>query len=398
MTRFPEIDGLRAWLAWAVMISHVFIVLNYWGFRAGELAPMAGAYAVAVFVMVSGFVITGLVTERNESWPRYILRRAFRIFPAYWVALLVGAVTTAPVLLALANAQWGVDPESYFIKSLQGGQESIAAHPWTHWLLHIVLLQGVVPDSALPWSSVTFVGPAWTLSLEWQFYLVAPALIWAMRSRKWAAGVVLLAIVCAALYKWGALGSYNSYSTLPGGLWLFVIGIASRLALPALRTLALPVVVITLAAFGAAILEKELLPFSVWIAFLAYLSQTGKPAQGHLDGAVRRASNALIGSQLATMLGQRSYSVYIIHMPMLKLALMLLPLRTMTQEQALVGVGILGVALTLVASEVLYRFVERPMIRLGAQLSARRGSFWPPRDAGALPAAVVIPPPDPARE
>jgi peptidoglycan/LPS O-acetylase OafA/YrhL len=40
------------------------------------------------------------------------------------------------------------------------------------------MLHGLVPEILLPNSSDTFLPPAWSISSEWQFYLVAPALIW----------------------------------------------------------------------------------------------------------------------------------------------------------------------------------------------------------------------------
>ncbi|HYD86981.1 MAG TPA: acyltransferase [Vitreimonas sp.] len=378
-SRFWEIEGLRAWLAWTVVVSHLFITLNVQDFGLGYFAPLAGAHAVSIFIMISGFVIAGLVIEQQESWPRYILRRAFRIYPAYLVALAVGAAATPLALQGLVATSWGGDPNSYYVSSLREGLASTEAHPWTHWALHLTLLQGVMPDNVLPWSSVAFVGPAWSLSLEWQFYLIAPALMWALRSPSWRAPVVIVAFACAVLFERGVFGTYSAPSTLLGGLWLFVIGMGCRLALPALKTTALPLSALALGAFGFGLLRPDLFPVAVWLAFFVLLM---RPAPtGIIDRGVAAAAKVLFASPLAAALGARSYSVYIIHIPIMKLLLYALPLQAMTQWQALGCLAATALPLTLLASELLFRFVERPMIRLGQRLASTR------RTAVATPSA-----------
>lgn len=373
--RFTEIEGLRAWLAWAVVLSHSFVSLN---FSPPLSSVLDGGTMVAVFVMISGFVITGLVIERQESWPRYITRRAFRIFPAYLVALAVGAFSQQLAIAGLSATTWG-STHSWFFDARSGAVDSVAQHPWAHWLLHLSLLQGVAPNNVLPWSSTAFVGPAWSLSLEWQFYLVAPMVVWLLRKRRWAPWLVLAAATAALLYNHDLFGRYDGYTSLIGGLWLFMIGMASRIAFPALKSLGLPAAAIAIAALALAHESATLLPIGLWLAFLAFLARP--ETQGSvLDTAFARVCKTLFGSWLPTTLGARSYSVYIIHMPILELLLYALPLRGLSQPQAYALLTPCLIVLTLIASELMYRLVERPMIRIGAQLAAPRPS---PQPAGA---------------
>lgn len=367
MPRFLEIEGLRAWLAWSVVATHCFVSLNYFP-RVGQL--LDGGDSVAVFVIVSGFVITGLVIDRKESWPRYITRRAFRIFPVYLVALPIGALATHFAVAGLSSTTWGSDASSWFYGARSGEIESVAHNPWPYWLLHVTLLQGLVPDNVLPWSSIAFIGPAWSLSLEWQFYLLAPALIWLFRSRRWRALIALIAFGSAYLFKHGVFGAYSNYANLAGGLWLFVIGIASRLALPALKAMTLPLSAIAITAAGLVLFAKGIAPVLFWIAFVVFLV---RPATQDLfaDRFAAGAGKALFASWLPTMLGARSYSVYVLHMPILQFLLYFLPLHALTQRQAFALLAPSTVIATLIASELMYRFVERPMMRLGAQLAAQ---------------------------
>ena len=42
-------------------------------------SPVLGVYA---FMMLSGFVITGALNQRQEGWCRFMARRFFRLYPA----------------------------------------------------------------------------------------------------------------------------------------------------------------------------------------------------------------------------------------------------------------------------------------------------------------------------
>ncbi|HWA01153.1 MAG TPA: acyltransferase [Caulobacterales bacterium] len=381
MPRFPEIEGLRAWLAWSVVATHCFVSLNYFP-RVGQL--LDGGNIVAVFIMVSGFVIAGLVIDKQETWPRYILRRAFRIFPAYLVALPIGAFAVHLAVAGLATTAWGSDASSWFYGARSGEVEQVAQNPWPYWLLHVTLLQGLAPDNILPWSSVAFIGPAWSLSLEWQFYLIAPALIWLLRSRRWAALATLIAFAGAYLFKHQVFGVYSNYANLAGGLWLFVIGIASRLALPALKAMLPPFSAIAIAAAGFIPFANGIAPVLFWIAFVAFLARP--PKQEFLaDRVASGFAGMLFASWLPRTLGARSYSVYVLHMPLLDILLYLLPLHALTQVQAFALLAPSVAVSTLIASELMYRFVERPMIRLGAQLAAPRLAPRPLESAQTAP-------------
>ena len=97
--RHPPIDGLRAFAAIAVLLTHVSI---YSGLVAagGDAARYAQRLevGVAIFFVISGFVLyrpflqARLDARELPRVGRYASRRALRIVPAYWLALTVAAV------------------------------------------------------------------------------------------------------------------------------------------------------------------------------------------------------------------------------------------------------------------------------------------------------------------
>src|SRR5271169_20246 len=97
--RLAELEGVRALMAWWVVAGHVA-----WFFsdRVGNL--IHNDSAVLVFMALSGFVITGLICDRREPYGGYMLRRVFRLWPAYLIALAFSAMTLSLQASALAHA------------------------------------------------------------------------------------------------------------------------------------------------------------------------------------------------------------------------------------------------------------------------------------------------------
>lgn len=390
VVRIPAIEGLRAWLAWAVVFYHLFINLNidaHYGIVAK--AEMIGSGAVTIFMMLSGFVITGLILTRKEAWLPYITRRAFRLFPAYWIALALGAVAMLIRPYVFADVSWASDPA--FVADMAyhtQNSEAVFAAPLEQTLFHVSLLQGLPPPAYMPHSATTILGPAWSLTVEWQFYLAAPFLVWMARKQTRAIILVIAAALLVFGMQRGWMSDWVTTASLPNFLYVFVIGIFCRIALPYLpRHNGFGWA--AAAAIVAIGVQIGIAPaIAIWLAFVILIArkqETG--AERTRAGLLDRVFAAALESRLATYLGERSYSVYILHSPILVLAgYVLFPMYDFTREEALLAMTLVIVPTILIASDLMYRFVERPMIRIGARMADRlaiatANPVWLPKPA-----------------
>jgi peptidoglycan/LPS O-acetylase OafA/YrhL len=375
---FRGIEGLRAWLAWTVVASHIFQGLAVWRFvRAGPVIA-AGNEAVFAFIIISGFVITHLILSRAEPYPAYIGRRFLRLYPVYLVCLAVGMVTTIGYKDAIMAQPWGAltPPIAEF-----GAQfTSQASHPLAHLIAHLTMLHGLIPDQMLDNANVVFLGPAWSLSLEWQFYLVAPFIVAAAARPRGALVLTLLFLPAYALYWTGWLGTYGAPwghpSVLFGAAPLFAIGIATRIAVPDLPAIRrYPLVPVLWMLVCLVLVYRDALFLGVWLAIMPYMLML--PPADRVSQVIDRVLHALLDSRIATWLGQRSYTTYLIHFPLVQ-AIVWACARTglgYWQSVAVLAVG--TILLTLIASALIHRWIERPGIALGKTLwgpSRRRPS------------------------
>ena len=356
-----EFEALRGLLAIWVLVGHVASATAIHGRLFQE--RFYNEYAVDVFIILSGFAITALIDKRPEPYRLYITRRALRIFPAYLFYLAI-SIAVAGIALRI----WIDSPDgSMRVARIDIASDTLTYWPW-HLLAHITGLHGLVPPRLLPSTDYAFLGQAWSISLEWQFYLVAPLIVGlVMKPVSWGrmAALVFLALVVAAV------SSKLPQSFL--GKWLvdFGIGIATfyfmkhrALGEPFLKTLPLP----KLWAIGVVlcILERSIafLPLAIWLTAILVIvsSREGR-------GALYTRISELACSRPLQWLGSMAYSLYLSHMLILLLALGTLPALGISSpwEQ---GAYLLAVTLagTLVISRLSYLYIEKPFHEFGRDL------------------------------
>jgi peptidoglycan/LPS O-acetylase OafA/YrhL len=315
--RFPAIEGLRGWLAWAVVLDHLAYWSDRWG-RLGTVLRELGHPAVLGFICVSGFVICHLILTKPEPYSIYITRRFFRLFPLFAVTCIVGYFAyRLQVQLPDPNFAPG------FMTDLRRIVENTDQYFWAHVMMHTSMLYGVLPQNWLPSSDVAFNMPAWSISLEWQFYLIAPLIVALLvRRPRLAPALVVAVVLLQVLFYRGWFGGYHQPATLPAAATFFAIGIASRWFYP------------------------------------------------RIEGRLPKVFSYALENPIALYLGSRSYSTYLGHFIVLVVC-QHVAVRFLGTAPSFLVLATMVIPATLLFSELLYRTVELPGIRLGSRLCKR---------------------------
>lgn len=365
--KLATLESLRGLLALWVVVAHVTArVISAPSISSLHAqAPLEPLLPVYVFMILSGFVIFSLLQRQDESWGVFTLRRFFRLAPLYFVVLLAAASLQAFELRTLDHLFWRNDHIYDSIKIHHG----TLAHFWPHFWAHASLLHGLVPETLLPDANFSFLSQGWSISLEWQFYLLAPLLFLLIHRSRYLA----LGLLAGSIAVLGALG-YPSVGFLPNQFAYFALGIASfymyrscgwlaRIP-PRAHDLLLPVIGLTLY-----VLLRQPLPILVWlVVFDAVLAR-----RAGLETPLTSSVNRFLEWPLLQGLGRISYSVYLVH-----ITVMYVVFRAITRfDEHLGGLKFLLLALpatlilTLAIAAVTYRWIEVPGMALGRLLGAR---------------------------
>lgn len=347
--RYAQLDALRAIAALAVMVEHMFgDLLRQVPSATGPVSALArsavenlslGRFGVALFFMISGFVVPFSVAGERPL-RHFAISRLFRLYPAFWLALAVLATTA----------------------SLAGEAPRTAAV--------LANLTMAPPLFGQPWLSPIH----WTLFVELLFYILVALLFFAGALRR--VGMLLalsLALIAATvlpvqLRSFGIVSLPVQYLGLH--LSFLFLGLLLRLWLVERRRGArLSVLVLVLVQLAALlsvaqfslergdnfamegltpVLAAYLLAFAVFVAAI----RLERPR-----------------SRLLAWIGLTSYSMYLFHGVVNAAVYRVLPL---TGELGDIATMLVCIALTLLLSWLVYLTVERPMIRLRRRLSSGR--------------------------
>ena len=362
---WPALDGLRAVAVLAVIGLHVGVVPG-------------GYLGVDVFFVLSGFLITSLLIGEWDkrggvSFRNFYARRVLRLLPAL-ACLLVAAAVIAGVL---ELTRFPAD-RAYGLATLQ-------AIPFVLFFAANIVQAthpGKLPLGALPHT--------WSLAVEEQFYLVWPALFLLLMRRgvrrstlAWllAAMAVLDMVYRAVLAARGYPHDrvYTGTDTHCDGLlagcalafWL-ASGHAIRLGRAAAR------LVKAASWAGAAIVLTMFLVGSLAdspVEIDAVVLGTAMLLIGVVLGQTPAPINRLLCSEPMVAVGRRSYALYLWHDLLLgageALVVPYTGLFPASGVHRLLFASVVGVAIALsfVAADLSYRFVELPALRLKQRFS-----------------------------
>jgi peptidoglycan/LPS O-acetylase OafA/YrhL len=368
MKKFHAIEGLRGWLAWTVVLAHLAYSSGIYIGGIGQALGRCAYLAVLIFVIVSGFVITHLVVERPEPYGVYLVRRFMRIFPIFAVTCVLGYFAYDLEADTLFRVSYAAEPAFNYGPSVAEIADSDHRFLWSHAIAHLVMLHGAISNGLLPFSEEAFNAPAWSLSLEWQFYLIAPFVVLLVQRHKGLLQTALVLCLAEVAMRKGLFGEFTYPSFLPAAAGYFAVGIASRLAYSRIPDVARdPRIFLSLGLVLLPLVGDECKPIVVWILVVLGLE---RPRAASADLFSRGFGRAL-ESRPAQFIGSRSYSTYLCHMPIIAIChrvwLVIAP--HATSHATFLALLLMTVPLTLLFSELLYRCVERPGIALGSMLA-----------------------------
>ena len=342
MERLKCLDGLRGVLAVYVMLSHMapFALLPLW--LAGLLSH--GGAAVDVFFILSGLVIVRSLEGFDYRARPFLAARFARIFPVF-LAMFAVAVAVQPVPTGFERMPWiAADSPAFAIWS-QGWPRHWAAEI----AAHLTMTHGLLPDGLLPDAWVSFLGAAWSLSTEWQFYMLALLL----GRRAW---LVLLGLAVAGVV-WAAATPeawHFSRAFLANKAGYFALGVVSA---GGGRRYGLTLVAVLALGWWQGGIGK-LMPPLVWAACLAAELRPGW-------------WSAVLRCRLAQWLGGLSYSLYLANEPIQKLFGVGLSALTSGDGWWFTVFWVPGaVGLPLLVAMALRRWIELPALAWG-----RRGVY-----------------------
>jgi len=273
MIRYDALTGIRFIAAFGVFVAH----FGHFDF---------GAQGVSLFFVLSGFILQKVYTERHNSFKQFYLARFARIYPAYFFSLLIAL------------------PVSWHIIQRHD-------HPMVFMASVISMLHAWDPTTAHYWN-----GPSWSLSAEALFYFLFPLVLPvanAMKTRALIVAIVFLWVIQTTIQLTGDYSDSGQFISKFPLLRLpeFLIGIAfGRL-------------------HGIAFQEKMpwVLPVSVGLIVLAILfmptshTQTAlAPIYGLLLIGLT-THTGFLSNKIMVLLGEASYSFYLLHAPLMYWAL-----------------------------------------------------------------------------
>lgn len=376
--RIQDIELLRALAVVSVVVHHAHGNLFHWPtplfdafFRRFELW-----WGVDLFFAISGFVIARDLIPRlqgcngvAEFWRNSVqfwVRRAFRLLPSAWLWLLLMLVACRFLNESGAFGTLSANLAATLAGILQYANFRFA-------------------DSFFRYEyGVSFV--YWSLSLEEQFYLLLPLLIFVSRRfLPWIlVGVIaaqffvwrtpLLMVLRTDALAWGvllALASHKAFYVCLEPTWL-------------LRWRPLGLILAALLVLGLTRVSTEQHLWSVWRIGVIALFSAALVWLASYDRGYLTLPAPL--QRLGLWLGSRSYGIYLIHIPAFfltrEIAFRLYGDSALDGTHTLLFL-VLAICTIVLCSEANYRYVELPLRARGTAI-ARRFSTEAPPTAGDI--------------
>jgi len=338
--RLPSLDGLRAISILLVIMGHSSVTVR--GFSPGAAAILgymgAGRLGVSTFFVISGFLITTLLAYEQRAsetinLKNFYIRRAFRIFPAFYFYWLVALGLTFLGFIHL--------PRIELISS--------ATYVWNY-----------VPRKIDNW----FLGHTWSLSVEEQFYLLWP-LILKLSGPKRGKWIALSVIIVAPFLRVasyflfppvrpliGMMLPTRADSLMIGALLALLVQDKDQMELVArvVRSWWIPAATVCFAAIDTVLCGRfrgaYLLPIGFTVQNLVLVLLVA-----HLVFYDKTRLGRILNNPVMVHVGTISYSLYLWQQMFLT-----------PKNSTFTGVFPLNILCAFVAAELSYKLIEKPFL------------------------------------
>ncbi len=367
----PWLDLVRALAIVLVLARHGYVRLGATTEAAGPLHPLLvnGWIGVDLFFVLSGFLISRHllaqgILEGRFDFGRYVLARALRILPSYLAVLAL----TATFAVADGDRQmlgWRV-------------------------LYHLLFLQDYLPANI----NVVF----WSLAVEEKFYLLAPAFVWLVASRRVPAQraiILALALLLSPLFR--AVDFARMVGPIDYSVFVFTLRMPFHACLePLVGGCAVALLlrrredasthphastVVALAGLGllAWIGSHDMMASIGWFDVVPQPMVTAVLGALLVLGAVLSAKVPLPGEAAIRIVARLSYAAYLVHFPLIAPVLAV----AATTASPTLAFWTMYLGITAVAACALHVCVEQPFLRLKDRLGSA-GKQSGPGQAGPL--------------
>lgn len=342
-----DIDGLRAIAVLSVVVFHLGIP----GFQGGYVG-------VDIFFVISGYLITSIIKSKYESQSfklrEFYTRRIRRLVPPL-------VVTVAGTLLGSALVMMPYD--------MVAVSRSATAALFS-------LSNFVFYSESGYWDTASELKPllhTWSLGVEEQFYLFWPALIvgllGARRYLTFGTSLALISVLGAALCIWFShIDQSAAFYLLPFRVFQFAVGawLITLISTAQKKALAYPTWIPGLIFWSgvlciaiSVVSFKEDTLFPGWVVLLPTAGAALVLFSGALPGGLHAFPRGLMQNPLSIWLGKVSYSMYLVHWPLIVLYRYQNGLELTFFDQALLA------AATLLATCILHYGIERRFYHRG---------------------------------
>ena len=363
--RISSLDALRGYSALTVLLHHCILIfpryhrppINFWlsdfwsfdtvWFSIVKYTPIyllfLGTKAVFIFFVISGFVISlNFIDGRQQAYPIFIIRRFARIYIPFAFAIafavllmVIAAPAKLPKLTDWFNGSWNSQPNAQTISG------------------HLLMLGDPYTD---------FDNVIWSLIIEMRVSIIFPAIVAAV---VWNTRLtIIVACVLAPIGFIGdrlVSGELSSWCLTVQYLILFVAGSALAVHRIALKNWWLAQRAFRQKLFWIVAALLLMIPIAnEWTFWFAGPAAIAVVALCYAD--VR--AQYILNNPLLRWLGRVSYSLYLIHLPIL-----LFFIHCLYGRIPLVPVIVMAITLSLLFAEIVNRLVERPAQLLGTMFS-----------------------------